>query len=50
MYGHVGFVERVNADGSLFISEMNVQGVNVISTRTIPASVAAQATYINFGL
>ena len=50
VYGHVGFVERVNADGSLFISEMNVQGVNVISTRTIPAGVAAQATYINFGL
>ena len=48
VYGHVGFVERVNADGSLFISEMNVQGVNVISTRTIPASVAAQATYIRF--
>lgn len=50
VYGHVGFVERVNADGSLFISEMNVQGVNVISTRTIPAGIAAQATYINFGL
>lgn len=50
VYGHVGFVERVNADGSLFISEMNVQGVNVISTRTIPVGVAAQATYINFGL
>ena len=50
VYGHVGFVERVNADGSLFISEMNVQGLNVISTRTIPAGVAAQATYINFGL
>ena len=50
VYGHVGFVERVNADGSVFISEMNVQGVNVISTRTIPAGVAAQATYINFGL
>ena len=50
VYGHVGFVERVNADGSLFISEMNVQGVNVISTRTIPAGVAVQATYINFGL
>lgn len=50
VYGHVGFVERVNADGSVFISEMNVQGVNVISTRTIPASVAAQCSYINFGL
>lgn len=50
VYGHVGFVERVNADGSIFISEMNVVGVNVISTRTIPASIAAQAKYINFGL
>ena len=50
VYGHVGFVERVNADGSVFISEMNVRGLNVISTRTIPANLAAQASYINFGL
>ena len=48
VYGHVGFVERVNADGSVFISEMNVRGLNVISTRTIPANLAAQASYINF--
>ena len=47
-YGHVGFVEAVNADGSLYISEMNVRGLNVISYRTISASVAAQATYIRF--
>lgn len=47
-YGHVGFVEAVNADGSLYISEMNVRGLNVISYRTIPASVAARATYIRF--
>ena len=47
-YGHVGFVEAVNADGSLYISEMNVQGLNVISYRTISASVAARATYIRF--
>ena len=47
-YGHVAFVEAVNADGSLYISEMNVQGLNVISYRTISASVAAQATYIRF--
>lgn len=50
IYGHVGFVERVNADGSIFVSEMNVLGENVISTRTISASVAAQADYIDFGL
>ena len=30
-YGHVAFVEAVNADGSLYISEMNVRGLNVIS-------------------
>jgi len=47
-YGHVAFVEAVNADGSLYISEMNVRGLNVISYRTISASVAAQATYIRF--
>ena len=47
-YGHVGFVEAVNADGSLYISEMNVRGLNVISYRTISASVAARATYIRF--
>ena len=47
-YGHVAFVEAVNADGSLYISEMNVRGLNVISYRTISASVASQATYIRF--
>ena len=47
-YGHVAFVEAVNADGSLYISEMNVRGLNVSSYRTISASVAAQATYIRF--
>ena len=47
-YGHVAFVEAVNADGSVYISEMNVRGLNVISYRTISASVAAQATYIRF--
>ena len=47
-YGHVAFVEAVNADGSLYISEMNVRGLNVISYRTIPASVAAQCEYIHF--
>ena len=29
-WGHVGFVERVNADGSIWISDMNYFGVNQI--------------------
>ncbi len=48
VYGHVAFVEAVNADGSLYISEMNFVGLNVISYRTIPASVARQCEYIRF--
>lgn len=34
-YGHVGIVERVNSDGSVFVSEMNYSGWNKITTRTI---------------
>ncbi len=34
-YGHVAYVESVNADGSFTISEMNVVGWNRISTQTI---------------
>ena len=45
-YGHVGFVERVNEDGSILISEMNAQGLNVISTRTIQADYVGMLTYI----
>lgn len=37
-YGHVGVVERVNPDGSIFISEMNYAGWNRRSTRTISGS------------
>ena len=48
LYGHVAFVEAVNADGSVYISEMNFVGLNVISYRTISASVAAQCEYIRF--
>jgi LysM repeat protein len=37
--GHVGYVERVNSDGSIFVSDMNFLGGRYsISTRTIPAS------------
>lgn len=35
---HVVYVERVNADGTIFISEMNREGWNVVSTRIVPAS------------
>ena len=34
-YGHVAYVENVNSDGSVTVSEMNYQGVGVVSTRTI---------------
>ncbi len=34
--GHVAYVEAVNDDGSIFVSEMNVAGWGVKSTRTFP--------------
>jgi surface antigen len=46
-YGHVFYVERVNADSSLFISEMNWVGLNVVSTRTIPAARIAGLHFIH---
>lgn len=45
--GHVGVVERVNADGSVYVSEMNYAGWNVISYRTVPASQVANYNYIH---
>lgn len=35
---HVVYVERVNPDGTVFISEMNFTGLYAISTRTVAAS------------
>ena len=35
---HVVYVESVNADGSVTVSEMNRAGWNVVSSRTVPAS------------
>lgn len=46
-YGHVGFVERVNPDGSLFVSDMNYVGWNKISTRTVSASQVSLYNYIH---
>ena len=45
-YGHVAFVEKVNDDGSIVISESNVKGLGVISYRTIDAADAADLDYI----
>jgi N-acetylmuramoyl-L-alanine amidase len=45
-YGHVGFVESVNADGSVNISEMNTVGWGRVSRVTLTASQAAAYAYI----
>lgn len=45
--GHVVFVESVNADGSINISEMNHLGWDVTDYATIPASTAASYIYIH---
>jgi len=46
-YGHAGYVESVNADGSITVSEMNYTGWNRISGRTIPAGSTGQFNYIH---
>jgi surface antigen len=45
--GHVVFVESVNPDGSINISEMNHYGWNVTDYLTIPAGTAAGYIYIH---
>jgi surface antigen len=45
-YGHVAFVENVNADGSIDVSEMNYAGWDVISSRHISAAQASSYNYI----
>ena len=46
-YGHVGYVERVNNDGSIFVSEMNYAGWNRTSSRTISPSQVGSYNYIH---
>ncbi|WP_251517886.1 MULTISPECIES: CHAP domain-containing protein [Staphylococcus] len=47
-YGHVAYVENVNSDGSVTVSEMNYgQGPGVVTTRTISASQASSYNYIH---
>ena len=44
-FGHVAYVENVNNDGSVKVSEMNYNGgPGVVSTRTISASQLALIT------
>lgn len=48
VYGHVGIVEAVNPDGSIYVSEMNYAGnFNRVTYRTIPAAQAALYNYIH---
>ena len=47
-YGHVAYVERVNGDGSILISEMNyTNGPYNTDYRTIPASEVSLYAYIH---
>ncbi len=45
--GHVAFVERVDADGTWHISEMNVIGFDKVDYQTLPASAAARYLFIH---
>ncbi|MBK3719697.1 Secretory antigen SsaA precursor [Staphylococcus arlettae] len=46
--GHVAYVENVNSDGSVEVSEMNYgQGAGVVTPRTISASEASSYNYIH---
>ena len=48
VFGHVAYVENVNSDGSVKVSEMNYNGgPGVVSTRTISASQASSYNYIS---
>lgn len=46
-YGHVAYVERVNKDGSIFISEMNWIAPYIVSTRTISSSEFGSYNFIH---
>ena len=47
-YGHVAFVERVNSDGSVYVSEMNYSAAPGVKTfRTVSASQVANHRFIH---
>jgi surface antigen len=45
-YDHVGFVEGLNSDGSITISEMNEEGWDVVDYRNITADQIGNFKYI----
>ncbi|HDH6271417.1 TPA: CHAP domain-containing protein [Staphylococcus aureus] len=45
-HGHIMFVEKVKSDGSITVSEANVKGLGVISTRDFSKEEAKQINYI----
>ncbi len=46
--GHVAYVESINpSDGSWTISEMNVQGLDIVDTQTLPATAAPNYNFIH---
>lgn len=45
-YGHVGFVEAINPDGSVNVSEMNTVGWNKVSYKTLTREQALRYMYI----
>lgn len=45
-YGHVAYVESVNADGSFVIIEMNVAGWNRVSSQTVSPAQLGQYSFI----
>ncbi|WP_086428731.1 LysM peptidoglycan-binding domain-containing protein [Staphylococcus cornubiensis] len=47
-YGHVSYVERLNADGSILVSEMNFTAApGVLTYRTVPAYLVSSFKYIH---
>lgn len=46
-YGHVAYVESVDASGNVTVREMNYAGWNVVSSRTISAGQASSYNYIH---
>ncbi|MBR2709653.1 LysM peptidoglycan-binding domain-containing protein [Candidatus Saccharibacteria bacterium] len=46
-YGHVGYVESVNPDGSINVSERNYSGCYGVLYSTIPASAVGNFNYIH---
>lgn len=45
--GHVAFVEKVELDGSWIVSEMNVKGWDIVSSRTFKADLAITYNFMH---